>query len=55
MLVNLMLKKLLLVLAILFPSALYIYIVSRDNTPTPTTEQTQPKAASESQFQTPDH
>ena len=55
MLVNLMLKKLLLFLAILFPSALYIYIVSRDNTPAPATEQAQPKASSESQFQTPDH
>lgn len=55
MLVKLMLRKLLLVFAILFPSALYIYIVSHDNTPAPATEQAQPKAASESQFQTPDH
>lgn len=50
-----MLKKLLIVLAILFPSILYIYIVSRDNNKAPGTEQTQPQNTSQAQSQTPDH
>ncbi|WP_180094775.1 MULTISPECIES: hypothetical protein [unclassified Acinetobacter] len=50
-----MFKKLLLVLAILFPSALYLYIVSRDDNEAPVAEQTQVPATSEAEYQTPDH
>ena len=49
-----MLKKLLVVLAILFPSALYLYIVNKDQNTTSKTEQTQPNTTSQPQYQTPD-
>lgn len=52
-----MLKKIFLVLIILLPSAIYLYIVSRDSdapqTPAPVEQATpQPQAA---EYQTPDH
>mgnify|MGYP006878648239 CR=1 FL=1 len=52
-----MLKKILLVLVILAPSALYIYIVNRDSDKAETPTQTVPatETAAEKQYQTPEH
>ncbi|MFV5501656.1 MULTISPECIES: hypothetical protein [unclassified Acinetobacter] len=52
-----MLKKILLVLLILAPSALYLYIVNRDDNNTAETETvtTPDKNSQPEQYQTPDH
>ncbi|WDE15218.1 hypothetical protein KMZ14_10740 [Acinetobacter schindleri] len=49
-----MLKKILLVLVILAPSALYLYIVNREDKTEAPAEQTVP-ASQPAEFQTPDH
>ncbi|WP_436917097.1 hypothetical protein [Acinetobacter schindleri] len=49
-----MLKKILLVLMILAPSALYLYIVNREDKTEVSAEQTVP-ASQPAEFQTPDH
>ncbi|WP_347453775.1 hypothetical protein [Acinetobacter thermotolerans] len=51
-----MLKKILIVLLILAPSALYLYIVSRDGNKTPEPAVTAPADQKQTeQYQTPDH
>lgn len=51
-----MLKKILLVLLILAPSALYLYLVSGDSSDTPKTEQVAtPEENTQNSYQTPDH
>jgi len=51
-----MLKKILLVLLILAPSAIYIYVISRDDkTAKTSTETTSAEKTSHEQYQTPDH
>ncbi|WP_171254922.1 hypothetical protein [Acinetobacter sp. SFD] len=50
-----MLKKILLVLLILAPSALYLYIVNRDDNNTAETVTTPDKNSQPEQYQTPDH
>ncbi|MGQ8974224.1 hypothetical protein [Acinetobacter schindleri] len=49
-----MLKKILLVLVILAPSALYLYIVNREDKTKAPAEQVVP-ASQPAEFQTPDH
>jgi len=51
-----MLKKILLVLLILAPSAIYIYVINRDDkTAESQTEPTPAEKTSNEQYQTPDH
>ncbi len=52
-----MLKKILIVLLILAPSALYLYLVNRDHAPSSATESsnTPAETVQSPQYQTPEH
>ena len=50
-----MLKKILLVLLILSPSAIYLYIASKDDSKASSTTQTPPSETVHNPHQTPDH
>ena len=50
-----MLKKILLVLLILSPSAIYLYIASKDDPKASTNTQTAPAEPEHNPHQTPDH